>query len=230
MRRLAIFAIGVALGVPAWADVIISTYPVVLNGGEANIDHTTGEASGFTMNAGSDFDLTDIMVRLTYSGDSADAGDVRIGLFADDSGKPALSPLVTLTIPGTIGNGVNDYTATPGSSFTLLASTTYWLVLSDPNEQTNIFGWEIAGNGQAPTGPHAVDAGQMQLTMDSSTFTIVSEPQKAFTPSNFIYQIDGTEATSDVGGEVPEPSTLALDTIAFALISGLALWRRRSVA
>jgi hypothetical protein len=213
MKKFALLAL---LGSAAFGGVIISNTPKTLNG-NSTITGTSAFAVGFTMNAGTNYTVDDVIVDLTNQGTAAIPGShLNIGLFANNSGAPTGSALVTFTLSGNINAGNADYTATPNSSFQLQASTTYWLVLNDPTSADALV-WVGALNSN-PSGPAAADAGDANGSMTSAT-----QVNTFFHNENatiFQYQIDGTAVTA---GATPEPGTMLL---AGAALVGLVAIRR----
>ena len=93
------------------------------NGSSLNIR----QAVGFTTAAGRAMSLDNIVMRLKNV-DTTD--DALIHLFSDSSGPN--SALLTFTDPANTA-AIANHTLTPTSSFTLAASTTYWIVATNLN-------------------------------------------------------------------------------------------------
>lgn len=204
-------------GVTAWAGPIISNIAQPPNGLNS-VSGGTAVAVGFTMNAGSKFDLTDAIFTLFNgvngpNGTPVPGSALNVGLFADSGGVPTGSALVTLTVPGTIGAGGGTYTATPNSAFQLLPSTTYWLILNDPNQSATL-AW--GATNFTASGSFATDNGIAGGTMSSPTQVF------GFTASggHLFYEIDATVAVTTAA---PEPGTLLLMAGALAAVR----YRRR---
>jgi hypothetical protein len=199
-------------GVTAWAGPIISNLAQPPNGLNS-ISGGTVVAVGFTMNAGPAFNLTDAMFTL-FNGVNGPNGTpvpgsvLNVGLFADSGGVPTGSALVTLTVPGTIGTGGGTYTATPNSAFQLLPSTSYWLILNDPNSNDTL-AW--GATNFAATGSLATDKGIAGGTMTSPTQVLGFTAQAG----HLFYEIDATVAVTTAA---PEPGTLLLMAGALAAV------------
>jgi len=169
------------------------------------------------MNAGTNYSLDAVKVMLTNSGTAITGSELNLGIFADSAGLPSGIALTTLSIGVTISNGAQiTYTATPGSAFTLLANTSYWLVLNDPNS-SRLVSWDTASGNVFATGTGATDQGVDSGTMSSPTQ--IGTFAKAVLPP-MMYEIDGTAV---VTSPTPEPSSFVLAGLGLAA----AAMRRR---
>ena len=195
MRKLAIlFVVGAAASV-ATADVIISNHPGNDLSQSAGINgDTRTKGMGFEM-PGLAYFLDDVVLRLNIT----DTAVVPVIEIFSDAGGPGAS-LITLNNPGSFTPGIGDYTFTPAGSFTLQASTVYWIVASSAN---SVYDMKASSPSQTPTGVAThVGATWGTYPPQSSSGILVT------------YFIDATP--------VPAPSSLAL-----LGLGGLALRRRR---
>jgi hypothetical protein len=205
----------------SWASTIITSYPNG-NGFAFFLGDTSSPASGqrlaagFTMGAQS-FDLDSVTIGLAFTGIATFPGSILdAAIYADGGGSPADpagSALVLFQPPSgllqgtTSPNGFNDYTLLPESSFTLQASTRYWLVVIAADDGN--LGWQETSSG--PTGAFATDLG----TRTGPGGGLPSNVNAA----SLLYQVNGTPVSTGV----PEPGTVGLLSLG---CSGLLLWRR----
>jgi len=149
------------------AEVIIgnlSTFPTSASGSyTVGYDGLLGFSSssiayGFTMGEQS-YSVGSVVLQLNYYNTDADVADTRIGIFADDGGKPGSTLIGSYLTNPASASGENDFTFT-AVDVTLAAGTRYWLVASAEN--TSSFAWEAGDATLAPSGIGATDYG-MQL-------------------------------------------------------------------
>lgn len=93
-------------------------------------------AQSFT--TGSTTAMGRIAVTLAVTGSPA---PMTLGLYADASGAPSGSALVTITIPAPAVPGSAAYTGYPLPYAPLAASSTYWLVTSPVGDATDFYAW-----------------------------------------------------------------------------------------
>jgi hypothetical protein len=199
-------------GATAWAGPIISNLAQPPNGLNS-ISGGSVVAVGFTVDPGPKFDLTQAMFTLFNgvngpNGTPVPGSALNVGLFANSGGVPTGSALVTLSVAGTIGAGGGTYTATPNSAFQLLPSTTYWMILNDPN-QNDTLAW--GATNFAATGSSATDNGIANGSMTSPTQVLGFTAQAG----HLFYEIDATVAVTTAA---PEPGTLLLMAGAVAAV------------
>lgn len=188
-------------GSSARADLILGN----LTGNDLNafpLYSTSRKAVSFTMGSQS-YLLDDVVLRLDYG-----TGTPIVELRNDVGGSsPGDTVLTTFNTPGINGGGIQDYTFTPTSSFTLAANTKYWMYVygSGADFSQSSF-WYRSSANSAPAGPGA-------------TFDIYSDTNNGGSSWN-------TNSTTynkfEVHGSVPEPSSLWLVAAA-----GAAAVRRR---
>jgi hypothetical protein len=158
------------------------------------------------MPAGASYSLDSVTLRLLVETDSIPG--LALDIYANSSGAPTGSALVTFPTPSFAAGSTADYTLVPTTSFTLLPSTTYWLVASPQAPRANL-DW-AAALGVTSSGI-ASSAGFYQAASFGGS-NVIGEV-------GLFYQVDGTPLDE---GAVPEPGTFAL------LGAGLlALWIRQ---
>jgi len=213
--RLSFLLFSVIMGTTAWGATLIGNIGAFANGSN-NVFGATATTVGFSVNAGTNYDLTAALFTLNNTNTfTIPASNLNVGLFADGGGKPAGNALVTFTVGGNIGIGDATYTATPNSPFQLDASTTYWLILNDPSD--SLLFWQSTAT--TPTGGGASFAGSSQGNMTSPTQVGSFGPGNINAP--LLFEIDGTPS---VTGQTPEPGTLLLTACG---VCGLMFLRRR---
>jgi len=176
----------------------------IVSGGGGN----SGKAISFVMPAGSDYNLTSVVLNLDGI---ADAGveTPLITIWSNDTvttATPIGSLLNTLTLSGTLVDGQNTFTS---SGLTLNAGATYWLVVRNSSSGTagNEFGW-ISGTGAASTGTNTGRVFSNSGTdIDPSTWSGTSS------------LLNAAQINADV---IPEPSVAMLGGVL-----GLLMLRRR---
>lgn len=216
MRRMLTVVSATLFGVSAWGGVIITNITGNLNG-ISSISGVAAGAVGFTMDAGTNYNLTGVSFALFNGENSALPGSgLNIGLFGDGGNKPVGSALTTFSLSGNIVVGDGVYSVTPNSPFQLNASTTYWLIWNDPSASSLNLRGTLNSN---PSGPAATDAGESGGSMTSATQVGSFSPSSGQTILR--YEVDGDPVTTSA---TPEPATFCLVGGALALAGML---RRR---
>lgn len=175
----------------------------IVSGGGGN----SGKAISFVMPAGTDYNLTSVVLNLNGI---ADAGveNPLITIWSNDTvttQTPIGSLLQTLTLSGTLADGNNTFAS---SGLTLNAGATYWLVVRNSGSGTDSeFGW-ISGTAGPSVGTNTgrifSDSG---TDIDPSTWDGVSS------------LLNAAQINADV---IPEPSVAMVGGVL-----GLLMLRRR---
>lgn len=133
----------------ASAGVIISN----LNGNDgtqtAGIDDLRNKGMGFTMASGNDYSLDFVTLRLDITGTPGDVDPI-VQIWSNVGGSPGAA-LTTLSDPLISATGINNYVFSATAPFTLLADTTYWLVVSGAVGASG-FDWKASSPAVTPTG------------------------------------------------------------------------------
>jgi len=149
------------------------------------------------------------------------ATDTRVQIFADSAGVPSGSPLATIT--GAVSSNTPAlYTFTLASPLLLASSSTYWIVVSDPDAGQQ-YNWVYNDDTLSPTGLNSSGytwpaAGTLRSTTSGATWT---DRSAQFERAASFY------INASLPAAVPEPGTWA----AAALLAGGAAfmrWRRRA--
>lgn len=156
----------------------------------------TEEAVKFTMKAGSDMTVNNVILRAktNAAGTNIPAIEIR-----NDAGtKPGST--VLLTIDGVIplpivaanpGTLVQDYKLTATSAFTLTGNTTYWLVVK---AKAGTYEWWQSNPSISPTGPSATFNAPYKISSDGG-LTWTDNPA-FFGSAFFSFQINGSPPQS----------------------------------
>ena len=212
MKQLRILPFFLALAGLLPAGTVITSFPLSTQNSTWFIDngdstHVLG--AGFTMPAVGSYSLDSARVALDIR-DQANP-PVNFGLFADSAGIPNGSALVTFVVPPLPSGGFGPFTLTPSSGFTLLPSTTYWLVAQGVGTGAAVLGW-IGDTTAVGTSGIASSAGYYDSFSLGSTQNIIRGGDLEF-------EVDGTLQGS---AGTPEPGTIIL------LGAGLlTIWIRR---
>ena len=157
------------------------------------MDTTTIKALAFTLPAGNNYSLDNVILRL----ENYETGDAPLVQIRNDVGgsDPGSTVLANFTNPTPQGVGVFNYTFTPTSPFTFAAVTKYWLYVNTIGQ----FFWNASKPGQTPTG-----------IATSSGFKFSNDSGSSFVDSDVLnsFQINATEITGPVAS-TPEPSAIA---------------------
>jgi len=177
--RLSYLLIGALIGGTAWGGVIIGNIsPLAPSNGNSPISVSLTLATGFTMNAGPDYNVTDVgFVVENFGAQDAAASGFHIGLFGDSGGAPTGSALTTFSSVDVAAGATESVATTPLTPFQLQASTTYWLILYDSDPSISLLVWRDTAT--FPSGPGAVFAGATLGSMTSPTQV------NHFPPGNF---------------------------------------------
>ena len=205
--KILLFAGLLAASGPGWAGPLLFTgTPPTLGSGvtlgqTSNIftccGVTRSAAVGFTVPSGTAYSLDNIQVFLVSDGNSP--SPLSALLYQDAGGNPGGSPVADLSRSITIFNAQPlVFTLTPSAAFTLIPSTTYWLVLNAiPADDRNI-SWMGTSDANPYSGVLSYAGSKV-----SNSAALPSAPAT----SNLIFAVDGTALT---GSGVPEPGTLVL--------------------
>jgi hypothetical protein len=209
-------AMGLMLaGTASWGTTIITDLPPNSSpNGQASIAGSNANAQGFTTDANS-YTLTDVQVMLiNTSGSTLAENTLTIDLFADGGGQPTGSALVSFTgsASNSFGTGTGTYTiAAP--SFTLDASTTYWVVFN----AAALSGTDLETVGTLNNGTFVSNGATPAGSETASNFTGSGTASWSANGLNQMYAVDATlvvETPPSTG--TPEPSTIAY------LVGGIA--------
>jgi hypothetical protein len=149
--------------ISAAADVLIGNLPgndgtgTFLNGDTHSLDNS--KAAGFTMPAGTDYFLDDVILRLEII---EAANNPVVQIWSDSGGIPGVS-LITLTNPVFTIGVIASYSFTPPSQFTIQADQTYWVVVYNDSPGADRFEWYANNPAITPTGI-ATSAGYLYST------------------------------------------------------------------
>jgi hypothetical protein len=209
MKLALVMVVALSVVPAASGAVILTAYPQASSGAfTLNGSPPINIAGGFTT-ATTPFVLTSAKVQFSAVGvaqfsTSQIAADLYGGT-GGPTGEPSGAPLISFVIPaGTISGNATDVTMTPGSPFTLQASTSYWLVL---HADSSVVGNLAVNSAPNPaTGSFATYVG---MTQDGSL------PPQGRNGANLLFEIDGRS--------VPEPSAIC----SLALGSTLLMLRCR---
>ncbi len=155
-------------------------------------------------------DLGSIDLPLNLETDPGASGIPILQIRGDDAanGHPDDNVLVAFNIPAE-QTGIQLYSFSPTSSYTLAANTTYWLFLSE-DDNLQRFTWRYESPGITPSGDFATYGATRELR-DGSAWLAKT--------TIFNFQIN------DVTAAVPEPATYASFLVTLAGI----FWVRRKI-
>ena len=204
--RFVVAAMALSAAVPlASADVILGNYPITNDGIQsADIDNLRQKAMRFTMPAGTDYFITSITIRLGNY-DVADVPILEIRDFNGTTTSPGAGVVGSFVAPPGLGAANTDYLFTPSGSTTLLAGTSYWIVLRGDSAATSV-DWRASSPGITPTGIATFGPGNIFTTNGGTSWA------NSTILNSFVIQ----------GTPVPAPGVLALIGVA-----GLVGSRRR---
>ncbi len=182
---------------------IIGNLPQNNDFANSSISSAANKAVSFTMGT-SAYTLDSVQLRLS----APVLTTAQIQIRNDTGGlDPGTTVLASFTNPTSQGAGIFDYTFTPTGSFTLSASTKYWLYVS---ATTDNYTWYASSPSITPTG--VATFGAYRFTSNSGSSWGSSTTLNSF-------KITGTV--------VPEPSTLILSGLSVAALAAKAFARRR---
>lgn len=187
---------------PVGAVIILGNLPSNGDNGSNPLSTTNHKAISFNMGS-TDYVLDSIVLRLNRSAFAGGPTDPVVELRAD-SGDPLIPGLTVLSPPNPLApaSGFNDEVFTPASTFTLLADTTYWLLVrSESSAADSRLLWTASDTpGITPTGDGAI-LGNYRSSFDGGVNWNPSTFQNSF-------QINGTV--------VPEPATALMLALGLA--------------
>ena len=122
------------------ANVLVSNTGQTMSGSQSVGDNQPFAQSFETGTHPHDYDLDSIVLRITAA--ATVAGTLTVTVRADNSGDPSSTVLYTLTGPGTIAAGLNEFTAPSGAR--LQPNTTYHVVAQYSSSSANGPSWARA--------------------------------------------------------------------------------------
>lgn len=184
--------------------------PVGTTGSSTLLNTSRIKAAGFTMGA-SNAALDSVVLRL----DGFTAGDLLTVELRNDTGgsDPGATVLVSFTQPAAQGAGTFDYDFSPNASFTLQASTKYWLYITMQTQVGASFYWMASSPSVNPSTSYATLDGYQFSTNSGSSYNSSS--------------VLNTFAIAGTVVPVPEPSTVILSGLSLAAIGATGFHRRR---
>ncbi|AFY46213.1 PEP-CTERM putative exosortase interaction domain-containing protein [Nostoc sp. PCC 7524] len=195
---------------PASAITLIGNLPQTNDLVRSQIARVGSEVSvkalGFTLPTGSDYTLTNVILRL----EDYNPGEQPIVQIRNDVGglNPGNTVLASFINPASQGSGIFDYTFTPTSAFTFLANTKYWLYVSN-----NFGDFDFRGSFPAQTMTGIATLAGNRYSTNSGVSFVNSNVLNSF-------QINVTEAVTPV----PEPTTIAGIMVGY----GFMRWKKTS--
>ncbi|WP_155726588.1 choice-of-anchor R domain-containing protein [Microcystis aeruginosa] len=173
---------------------MIGNLPQTNDNAASDLDTTTIKALAFTLPAGNNYSLDNVILRL----ENYETGDAPLVQIRNDVGgsDPGSTVLANFTNPTPQGVGVFNYTFTPTSPFTFAAVTKYWLYVTSTSGN---FVWRGSNPSITPTG-----------IATSSGARFSNNSGASFNNSSIFnsFQINATEITGPVA-RTPEPSAIA---------------------
>jgi hypothetical protein len=177
---------------------LIGNYPQTDDSFGAIISGPLNAAIGFTLPTASNYNLSDVVLRLGNYQSSTKTPLLQI--YAD-SAKTSTNPNgatlqgVTFTKPTSSSDAIGNFTFTPTSAFTFLADTRYWLRLSS---STGDFVWWGSEPSITPTAIPGIIFNGFSLSSDGGV--------SYFPFGSTTFQINAT--TAGAATAVPEPTSL----------------------
>ena len=157
-----------------------------------------GKAVNFVMGAGSNYSFD--LAKLSLAGATTpELNALNIGLWSNEVDvTPIAAELVPLSYTGTSSGNIHNFT--PASSFTLVAGTTYWLVL----ERYTTSGQEVAWESFSEAATETLASNTARVFGGNSPSGQTGDPTTWQSSSGVFnaMEINGTA--------VPEPSTFVL--------------------
>ncbi|GCA93440.1 PEP-CTERM sorting domain-containing protein [Microcystis aeruginosa 11-30S32] len=158
------------------------------------MDTTTIKALAFTLPAGNNYSLDNVILRLQNYG----TGDAPLVQIRNDVGgsDPGSTVLASFTNPTPQGIGFFNYTFTPTGPLTFTAVTKYWLYVTNT---IGTFLWNASDPSTTPTG-----------IATPSGARVSGDGGASFSDSSILnsFQINATEITGPVAS-TPEPGAIA---------------------
>lgn len=192
------------------ADLLLDNLsgPVGTTGVSTLLSTTRAKAAGFTMGA-SDSVVSSLTLRL----DGYTTGDILTVDLRNDTGgaDPGSTVLLSFNPPVAQGVGTFDYTFTPNASYTLQASTKYWLYFTMQTQVSTNFYWIASSPSVNPSTSLATLDGYRFSTNSGSTYNNSSVLNT--------FQLSGVSS-------VPEPSSVILAGVSITALAASS-WNRR---
>jgi len=221
---LGCLAVWLVVGAAASArgDMILSTLPQTNDAlASATLGPLRIKALAFTL-PGQSYTLDSAVLRLRLDTFARPLTAPVLRLL-NDSGNPDIPGsivLSTFSTPTLVG-GINNFTFTPTSPFTLLAGQKYWLALSSAADfDTSGLNWLASNPAVTPAGVATLSGNR--FTSDGGANWVASTTVNSFT-------INGTLVPTR-GGVIPEPGTLALVATALLPLAGAVARKHRRTA
>ena len=187
----ALLASTLAFSSSAEAINLIGNLPSNDNSGDTILADVLQTAVGFTLPVGVDYQLDNIVLRLSGYNTDGDSDVALLQIYADVT-KTSTSPLgatlqsVFFTNPTSNSDTASDFTFIPTANFTFAADTRYWLLVDATS--AGLYQWNGSNPAVTPTGVAAFNSYQLSFDDGGSYFNDTT---------GYSFQVNATEVPFD---------------------------------